>query len=247
MKSLFIATLLILGATPCFAQGSGGTAITSDGKISVASNGLDVRTVLYDLFNQANKSFVSDVGMYFALYLTLNNVPFDQALEMICKTAGLTYEIEDGVYIFSRTRIGATQRTAPTVQKPLDPSILNKKITVKVEQKELKLVLDEIGKQVDAKIEVAPNVRTFKINAYLLDTTLRFALNSLTQSARLMYTLTDHGTILISDPEAPLSESRIVTKNQSTAKPSCDRCDAEIDRTWKYCPHCGNFVKTITN
>lgn len=246
MKSIIIATAVLLCSPFAAAQGSGATATAPDGNVTVTSNGLDVRTVLYDLFKQADKSFVSDVGMYFSLYLTLNNVSFDKALEMICRTAGLSFTIEDGVYIFSRTRIGnSTQRSS--TPKPLDPSVLNKSLTIRVEQLELKSVLEEIGKQVGVQIELASNVKPFKINAYLIDTTLRFALNSITQSAKLMYTLTDYGTILVSDPEAPIQTSQSTNRSQIDAKHQCGRCKEVVEAAWKYCPNCGNFLKSASN
>jgi type II secretory pathway component GspD/PulD (secretin) len=245
VKTLILAAIFTITASFAIAQTNESTTVTVDNTVTVQSNGNDVRTVLYDLFSQAQKSFVSDVGMYYSLYLTLNNVSFDQALDMICKTAGLSYRIENGVYIFSRTKIGAEQRSERLTIKPLDPAVLNKTLTLKAEQTELKAVLEEIGKKVGVTIEVAPNVKPYKINAYLVDSSLRFALNSITQSAKLMYVFTDYGTIKVADPESQIAGSvQTTTQNQVAAEPCCEKCFAGLSKEWKFCPKCGHPAKS---
>lgn len=245
MRTLVLAATFMITTALASAQTNDAVTLPPDNTVTVQSNGKDVRTVLYELFSQAKKSFVSDVGMYFSLYLTLNNVSFDQALEMICKTAGLTYRIEDGIYIFSRTKIGNDSKTQKPTAKPLDPAILNKTLTIKAEQMDLKAVLEEIGKKVGVTIEVAPNVKPYKINAYLVDSSLRFALNSITQAAKLMYVFTDYGTIKVSDPEALVSGSvQTTVQNQVAANPTCEKCNSGLSKDWKFCPKCGHPTKS---
>lgn len=245
MKTLILAIIFATTASVAGAQANESAKISTDSTVTVQSNGKDVRTVLYELFSQAQKSFVSNVGMYHSLYLTLNNVTFDQALDMICKAAGLSCQIEGGIYIFSRAKIGTEQKPQKPIAKPLDPAVLNKTLTLKAEQMELKTVLEEIGKQVGVTIQVAPNVKPYKVNAYLVDSSLRFALNSITQSAKLMYVFTDYGTIKVSDPESPITGAIQTTiRSQAAAELSCEKCSAGLSKEWKFCPKCSHPTKS---
>lgn len=207
MNTKWIAALALL---PSVAFSQAETNVDNN-LITTTAKGIDARVVLYDIFKQSQKNFVTEVGMNYPLYLNLCNVPFDEAIALICKMIGVSHRVENNVYIFFKPKAGtpATPATYPILTmpgtpapKPLDPKTLDKKLTIRMELQELKTVVAEIGKQTGTTIELGPEVRKLKLNAYLINTSLRFALNSITQSAGLIYTLTDKGTILISDPEA---------------------------------------------
>jgi hypothetical protein len=226
-------------------------------KITILSDGLDVRTVLCSIFSQAKKSFIAEPGLSLALYLNLHEVPFETALDLICQNAGITYEIEDGVYHFFRKaqsprRTSSSSPTLPVPQKtarPLDPSVLERVFTSKLSNVDLRTAIKEISQKTDVPIQVAPHVKNLKVNATFLETSLRYALNSLCQAGKLMYTFTPEGTILISDPAyAPATQAVATQRSQSVAKmPQCDQCQAELGKGWKYCPYCGNYVKPLTD
>ncbi len=212
MKTTWIAAIALL-PTLVFAQTE--TTVESN-LITTSAKGIDARIVLYDIFKQTQKNFVTEVGMNYPLYLNLCNVPFDEAITLICKMIGVTHRVENNVYIFFKPKAGAQNpypiltmpgSQTPSTPKPLDPKTLDKKLTIRMEMQDLKTVVAEIGKQTGTTIELGPEVRKLKLNAFLINTSLRFALNSITQSAGLMYTLTDKGTILIFDPEAAKSKS----------------------------------------
>jgi type II secretory pathway component GspD/PulD (secretin) len=224
------------------AQETSGAVVQKDMTVTLNSRGSDVRQVLYDLFSQVQRNFVAELGTYFSLYLTMNGVPFEKALDTICTTANLTYTIEDGMYRFSSIKHGPNRIPAAKAS-PLDPSILNKPVTIKFDQADLKVVFAELGKQVSAKIEVAPNVRSYKINAHLISTTLRVALNSITQSAKLTFTLTEYGTILVSDPDAPLRTAESASGGSVTVAAVCKACKSNLDPAWKFCAQCGADAK----
>lgn len=204
MNTKWIAALALL---PTFAFAQTETT-TENNLITTTAKGIDARVVLYDIFKQTQKNFVTEVGMNYPLYLNLCNVPFEEAIAVICKMIGVTHRVENNIYIFFKQKLG-TPATYPILTmpgtpapKPLDPKTLDKKLTIRMELQELKAVVAEIGKQTGTTIELGPEVRKLKLNAFLINTSLRFALNSITQSAGLVYTLTDKGTILISAPDA---------------------------------------------
>src|SRR4051812_35562885 len=102
MKKSVLLSLLIL---PCFAAAApfdgAGQATTPTSQISVKAKGDDVRSVLSDMFNQTKKNFVLAPGVRFVLYLSLDKVEFDEALEIICQQANLRVEIQNGIYYIS--------------------------------------------------------------------------------------------------------------------------------------------------
>jgi type II secretory pathway component GspD/PulD (secretin) len=244
-----IATLALLGLSliaPAIAQES--QPPMAPATVAVDSNGSDVRAVLHKLFTQTGKNFLVDPGAYYSLYLNLTNVTFDTAVEVICRNAGLDYTIEEGgIYHFFKPKTAKSQVAAPTVEptaKPLDASVLNIKVSTRLQGAEIRKVLQELSAQSGVPIEVSPEVKALRVNAMLVDTSLRYALNSITQAAKLAYSFTPKGTILVSDPT--LAASAQSNTAAITAKPTCDQCKASLEKGWKYCPICGNYVKPIT-
>ena len=72
--------------------------------VSTASRGKDVRDVLHQIFRQTKNNYILNGVSRTELYLVLENLPFDEALAMICRTASLTYELENGIYTISPAR-----------------------------------------------------------------------------------------------------------------------------------------------
>ena len=250
VQVLLAIAIVIACVSPIGAQSQ--TAEIKPIMVSVDANGTDVRTVLHKIFTQTGKNFVVETGTYYSLYLNLSNVTFDSALETICKTAGLDYEIQDNVYHFSRPKTAKPQLSAapikisePVAIRTLSAAVLNKKVNTRFSLVDIRKAMQEISAQTGVPIEVAPEVKTLRVNAYLLNTSLRFALNSITQAGGLTYAFTNHGTILISTPGAK-SVSTETSSQAIATKLICDQCKNPLEKGWKYCPHCGNYVKNIT-
>ncbi|MCH8275006.1 MAG: hypothetical protein IH851_09470 [Armatimonadetes bacterium] len=258
MKKVIVAMMLVLFAVAAAGQSAGETTaqVSEENKVTVAANGQDVRTVLYEIFQQAEKSFIAEPGLLYSLYLNLYEVPFDTALDFICRNCGISYETQEGIYVFSKltqTKQANPVKPAtatPAKKKVLDQSVLTRTFTARLEKKDIRAVFSDISRKTGVPIEVSPEVKNLTVNAYLIETSLRYALNSITRSAKLMYSFTDHGTILISDPAASgtaLSASVTNTSGKVESALKCDQCGAGLGKGWKYCPHCGNYVKNITS
>lgn len=224
--------------------------------VSVDARGDDVRNVLYDLFKQQGASFVVQTGVFYSLYLNLESVPFEVALKHICRIAGLTYEIQDGIYVF---RVSAPN-PAPTVDAntsaahfhPIDESALGKTLTLRLAENDIRTVMRAITAKTDVPILVADDVPSMKVNAYLTGVTVREALNTITKAAGLKWTLTDTGKLIVSksgiqSSSATSTASASTAGNAKTVPPSCDQCGTSLGTGWKYCPICGNYVKPITS
>lgn len=219
MKKI-VASLLL--AAPLV---GGAQNITDNPKVTVVARGHDVRQILDDIFVAAKKSCVIQRNLQCDLYLSLENTPFDQALQIVCRQANLTYEINDGVYFIHQKAPQAAIPTihpapvipapTPTLETPkvakasivhkLPPNVLAKRLTTRFHKAPLKDVLEEFTAQTGIAIEIDPKVPAYRMDAFLINTSLRFALEQVTRAANLCYKFTDHDTIIVAPREAKVA------------------------------------------
>ncbi len=88
--------------------------------INITAKGVDARTLLYDLFTQSSNEFVLEDLPHTIIYLSLKEVKFKKALNIVSRLANLTYRIEDGIYY---------------IRKKTDEEILKDKERVKEKKK----------------------------------------------------------------------------------------------------------------
>lgn len=200
------------------------TNVKSEGNlISISSKGDDVRSVLYDLFRQTGNNFVLDSGVRWALYLHLEKVTFEQALSIVTQNSEIGYEIKNGVYYIGKNRKTVkptdtkpnpnpenkptpSSETKPVVKpaesKPAEPkhvsdSDLQKRLTTRYSVTPIRKVFEEFTRQTGIKIIVDENVPNYKLDAFLIDTSLKYALDVICDAAKLRWTKTDKGEIKI--------------------------------------------------
>lgn len=242
-------------------------AALAQATVKINARGLDVRPIIHDLFDQVKKNYVLDPNVQLTLYLSLNDVEFDEALELVCKTAGLQYEVQNGIYFIKADPKGpaaakpvekpATKPVEKPLEKPieksvdkpktvatpieskpkttfvakprtgedpltvvppingkpaakpleepkgtLDKSVLNKRITTRLQKVDFHALVGELSRQSGVKIEVAEDVPAFQLDAFLRRTSLKYALDRITKAARLNYVFTDRNSILIQSGSA---------------------------------------------
>lgn len=194
MKTLLtIISLSIIGLAPiAVAQEQSSTIPT----VAVEAKGDDVRNVLHQLFTQSKKNYVLDPGVRFALYLSLSEIEFEEALQLICKNASLTFEVQNGIYFIKR----APAPQPKVEEKPkgkLPETVLARPITMRSERAELKAILAEFTKQTQVPFELDPSVPAYKLDAFLTKVTLKDALAQICAAAKLEMVFTEKQTILI--------------------------------------------------
>lgn len=203
---VLLASIVVAATAP--AQETQGNA-TKPTLVTISSKGQDVRVVLHDMFKQAGKSFVLEPNVRFYLYLSLEGVEFEEALSLVCKTASLKTEIQNGIYFINKTPaptptkpvVKAAFETKPATKGRLSETVLNKKITTRFDKIDIRLLLANITQQTGVQFEIAPEVPTFKLDAYLIGTSLKFALETICRATKLEYSFTDNLTIAITKPE----------------------------------------------
>ncbi len=197
------------------------TTPTTTTIVSVAANNSDVRTVLHDLFGQVKQNYVLEPNIRFALFLSLDKVDFDEALAIICHLAKLKAEKQNGIYYVSNDTGPAT----PTNQaRPKDPAptpiqdgpppvtqttLKTKHVTTRLAKTDIRKVFATIAKEAGIPITVDGSVPTFKMDAFLQDTTLKYALDQIAGAAKLRYRIVEKQTILIYSDD---TENRIAIR-----------------------------------
>lgn len=210
-QTLLVIALAIAGlgwaqeGTKTEPDDSGVSIVQESGLVTIASKGSDVRNVLFDLFSQSKKSFVLEPNIHFVLYLALTGVQFDEALEIVCHTASLKYEVSNDIYYISQgkqSEVKVPAKPKPEISpKPLgkltDKDLFEKKVTTRLPKADLRDVFSEFTKQTGIMIEVDKSVPAYKVDAYLVNTSLKYAIEVITRSAGLVCVRTDNKTLRI--------------------------------------------------
>jgi type II secretory pathway component GspD/PulD (secretin) len=176
------------------------------GLVTLNSRGEDVRNVLFDLFTQAKKSFVLEPNARFVLYLSLRDVTFDEALAIVCSTAGLKSELDGGIYFLSKAPAKPSPAVEPgKVVRRLTAAEMSVPVTTKLAMVDLRALFREMGRQAGVVIEVDEAVPQAKVDAVFHQTPLDKALAAVTKAAGLEFVLTDHYSVRIRRPAAAAS------------------------------------------
>ncbi|HVL38046.1 MAG TPA: hypothetical protein VM328_01525, partial [Fimbriimonadaceae bacterium] len=203
-KALVLLTFLALAM---LAAANDEVKKNDNGTVSITSKGADVRAVLGDLFGQAKKNYVIEPHTYFALHLSLNEVEFEEALHLVCKLANLKVDVQNGIYFVSKKPAPKPEppkaesaepkkpEPKPAPKGSLNPSVLQKRLTTRLDKTEIRTVFAEISKQTGVKIEIAETVPGFKIDAYLINTSLKYALDVIAEATKLKWRFTDNLSI----------------------------------------------------
>lgn len=233
-RTITLATLLAF-ASMSLAQATPNGTLKTDaaGKVSLTSRGKDVREVLYDLFLQKRRNFVIEGVEKTELFLILNEVGFDEALEIVLKQANLKYDLQNDIYYIGKkggktvapVPMGSTgstpslapldlppvEKTPPLTNPPVEKtpvsfqapaakvteSDMKRRVTTRYNLVDIRQLFADLSRQTGVKIEVAADVPAYKVKAFLINTSLRYAMDTVTTTARLKYSATDVGTILV--------------------------------------------------
>lgn len=208
MKPLIALALL----APALAFGQ-----AADLRVSLDARGDDVREVFATLFAQADKPYALDASIKGKLYVKLDRMPFAKALSIVLTQAGLKATVKDGVTMIvpapkpvpvATPKIAAPKPLGPPAPaKPLvapakptptlSPTVLKHIVTTRSTKAPLADVFAELGEQAKVTIELDPKVPAYRVDAFFIKTSLRYALDRVCKAANLTYKLED-GKIVVS-------------------------------------------------
>ncbi len=190
----FLLTALVLGlSVAAFAQNM---------TVRVKAKGDDLRVVLASIFEQTGQQYVVQTSARQSLYLSLDGVTLDYAIEVLTEIADVEFEKKSGIwYVRSKKPVVKTQAQgfAPVAMAAakIDPLILDKKVSTKLTKTSLKDVFAAFAKQTGTTIVIDKNVPLYKIDAFMYNTSLKFALERICKAAGLKYELAPGKTVRI--------------------------------------------------
>jgi hypothetical protein len=189
--------------------------------VSISSKGTDVRAVLHDVFTQTNHNYVLEPNVRFVLYLSVKDVDFEEALQIVCKLANLDYELQNGIYYVGPKKKQTAPKADPKPEvKPEAPvkkaptgtlpaGVLQRRVITKLPKTDFKSVVAELTRQTGVPIELEPAIEKWKLDAYFNGSSLKYVLDSLAEAGGLEYKFTDHLSILIGRPAAKVEKDRV--------------------------------------
>lgn len=217
--------------------------------ITLRSKGGDAREVIAQLFEQAGQEYVIEANVKQTIYLSISDVPFGTALDILSRLADVSFLKKKGVWYVVKARAasatpGATSGTAaqkivpnpkpsakakadatieqtgqpdqaaalrnPTPEKNPSPeknpmvirnqriqSPLAKRVLTRMTKADIRAVFTEFAMQTGVEIIVAEDVPNFKLDAFMIETSLKYALDEICKATKLKYQLTPGKTVLI--------------------------------------------------
>jgi hypothetical protein len=149
------------------------------------------------------------------LYLSVKDIEFEEALQLINKLANLDYQIQNGIYFVGpkkATPPKTPEKVAPSKTEPvgmLPPSSLNKRVTTRLAKTEFTAVVAAFTKQTGINIELDPKIAKWKLDAFFNGSSLKYVLDTLSKAGGLEYRFTNHLTVEIFKPEPAVEENRV--------------------------------------
>lgn len=170
--------------------------------VRVKAKGDDLRVVLASIFEQTGQQYVVQTSARQSLYLSLDGVTLDYAIEVLTEIADVEFEKKSGIwYVRSKKPVVKTQAQgfAPVAMAAakIDPLILDKKVSTKLTKTSLKDVFAAFAKQTGTTIVIDKTVPLYKIDAFMYNTSLKFALERICKAAGLKYELAPGKTVRI--------------------------------------------------
>lgn len=228
--------------------------------ITLEARGRPAGEVFAELFAQAKLDFVLNVAVTRPIYLSLREVPFMRALQLLCEASQTRFSVRDGVYY-----IEPKSAAAP----PPPPVSVIPKVRLVGTGLTVRSVASEIAKQSGLKIEVAPEVPDLRLNLNLPSVEVETALDALCTGTGLKWTRIEGGyRIQMGEPPKPSTAptptltappSGTFRSGSTPPRPApsrpvppdsalkCPKCRYTLQLAWRYCPICGAFVKHLTD
>ncbi len=206
--------------------------------ITLRSKGGDAREVISQLFEQSGQEYVIEANVKQNIYLSISDVPFGTALDILSRLADVSFLKKKGVWYVVKARAasptpGATtgsaaqkivpspkpaaktkadakvepmgaQNQSPTPEK--NPMVvrnqriqspLAKRVLTRMTKADIRAVFTEFAMQTGVEIIVAEDVPNLKLDAFMLETSLKYALDEICKATKLKYQLTPGKTVLI--------------------------------------------------
>lgn len=228
-------------------------------RITLEAQGKDAREIFAELFHQSRHNFVLNVAIDRKVYLNLKEVPFFEALQLLCEATQTRFAVRNGIYYIEPI----SNSPLPPISTP--PSA--KRVRLVGNALPLRTVAREIERQTGVKITVDPDVPELQFSLNLPQSEVETVLEAICQGTGLRWERVNGGyRIRVVEPPK-VSAPSLGAPAQSgglragTARPrtapsrpalperplKCPKCGYALQLDWKYCPICGAYVKHLTD
>ena len=106
------------------------SAFAQSQTVKIKSRGEDIRTVIDSIFEQTGKQYVLETNFRQSLYMNLDGVPFQKAIEIISNVADMEFEEKQGIWYIHKkpitaahTFVGMPIGTSPTTKPAVKPVV----------------------------------------------------------------------------------------------------------------------------
>lgn len=180
-----------------------GLAFGQNMTVRIKAKGDDLRKVISEMFEQTGQQYVIETSARQSLYMSLDGVTLEYAMEAISEVADVKFEKVQGVWrvrtkkplapVIVTSSGTAAQKfvESPAPAKKVD--YLLKKVNTKLERTSIRTVFAKFAEQSGVKIEVAKDIPEYKIDAFMYNTSLKFALDRICKAASLKFDLSTDG------------------------------------------------------
>lgn len=206
------------------------TTGAGSGSISIHANGTDVRQVLHDLFLQVKQNYVIETAVRTPIYLSLDNVDFDEALAIVCHLAKLKADKQDAIFYVttdvpkpklqktnSKTDAG-NAASSSVVDDPIEPVTIKilqaTRVSTRLPKTTLRKAFAALSKQSGIPISMTTSVPDYKLDAFLNQTSLKYALDHITAAAHLKYKIVNKAKIVVYTEEDDSANTIAISPSQ---------------------------------
>lgn len=98
------------------------TAPNQAQNVKIKSKGEDLRSVIATIFEQTGKQFVLETNFHQSLYMSLDGISFEKAIDIISKVADLEFEEKQGIWYIHKkapTALNPNLKPIPRQIKPV--------------------------------------------------------------------------------------------------------------------------------
>jgi type II secretory pathway component GspD/PulD (secretin) len=135
------------------------SAFAQSQTVKIKSKGQDIRTVIDSIFDQTGKQYVLETNFHQSLFMSIDGVSFEKAIDIISKIADMEFEERQGIWYIHKKPITAAHRFsgATPAPKSIVPTINPKptKAPAKSTGKESQVVKKTAAKPTTAKVITA--------------------------------------------------------------------------------------------
>ena len=112
--------------------------------VKIKSRGEDIRTVIDTIFEQTGKQYVLETNFHQSLYMNLDGISFQKAIEIISNVTEMEFEEQQGIWYIHKKPIKSTKTNTASHTFVAEPASPTKKPDPKKEEPKKSTELNQL-------------------------------------------------------------------------------------------------------